>query len=231
MKRFASKLELRHQNEIDRRLVAKSLAETVRAEMERELLAGSFAPGQVIDERSLAQKFGVSRTPVRQAIQSLARLGMLKVVPRFGVVVPKLGEPQLLSLFEMLAHLEGLCAMLSAIRMNDAERQALCQAQLACEATARTRYSSGFVSVNRRFHESIWLGARNEWAAALIHDLRVRAMQYQRSNKRRPTQVKEAIEGHRAIVAYVVGENADAARDAMIAHILACARTSAECFT
>ena len=177
MRQFAGKVEPRHQKEM-RRLGAKSLAESVRAEMEQGLLAGTYAPGQIVDERSLAQKFGVSRSPVRQAIQSLASLGMLKVVPRFGVVVAKLGESQLLSLFEMLAHLEGLCAMLSASRMNAAERQALCEAPLACEAAARRRNSSDVISANKRFHETICLGARNEWASMLIHGLRVRATHY-----------------------------------------------------
>ena len=144
MRNSASKVGQRQQNEIDRRLMAKSLAQSVRADIERELLAGAFAPGQIVDERSLAQKFGVSRTPVRQAIQSLANLGVLKVVPRFGVVVPMVEERQLLSLFEMMAHMEGVCAMLSAIRMTAAERQAVCQAQQACEAAARKGHCAGF---------------------------------------------------------------------------------------
>jgi DNA-binding GntR family transcriptional regulator len=231
MRQFAGKVEPRHQKEMRRRLAAKSLADSVRAEMEQGLLAGTFAPGQIVDERSLAQKFGVSRSPVRQAIQSLASLGMLKVVPRFGVVVPKLREPQLHSLFEMLAYLEGLCAMLSASRMNAAERQTLCQAQLACEAAARRRSSSDVISANRRFHETICSGARNEWASMLIHGLRVRATHYQRSSSKRPRRLQDTIHGHRAIVVSIVGENAEAARDAMIAHILACARNPAECFT
>jgi DNA-binding GntR family transcriptional regulator len=60
----------------------ESLSEGVRNRLERDILSGALAPGQALDERSLADQFGVSRTPVRNAIAQLASQGLLRVVPR-----------------------------------------------------------------------------------------------------------------------------------------------------
>ena len=100
----------------------ESLAEGVRTRLEKDILGGVLVPGQVLDERSLAEQFGVSRTPVRNAVAQLASQGLLRVVPRVGVVVPKLNIKELLSLLEMLAELEGICAKFAARRKRRRRR-------------------------------------------------------------------------------------------------------------
>jgi hypothetical protein len=97
---------------------------------------------------------------VQQAIQGLANLGAFKVVPKFAVVVPKLEEPHLLLLFETPAHMGGLCAMLPATRTTQPNGRHCAKPNL--QGSSRKRYSSGFVAAKRRFHASIWFGARNE---------------------------------------------------------------------
>lgn len=143
-----------------------NLSERVRSEMEEAFLSGALVPGQVLDERSLAERFGVSRTPVREAVQSLASSGLLKVVSRVGIVVPKLTIKDLLALLEILAELEGICASFAARRMSAKERQLLREAMTACETAADKGDVAAYESANRAFHAAIYAGARNEWAAA-----------------------------------------------------------------
>lgn len=206
---------------VGRIMPVKHLADAVRAEMERGLLSGDLAPGQVFDERSLAERFGVSRTPVREAIRTLAVQGLLKVIPRFGVVVPKLNTKEHVTLLEMLAELEGVCAMFAARRMDGTERNALRDTQLAYEAAARARKLSSCFEENKRFHETISMGARNEWAVAQIHNLRLRCVSIQRFRLEPPVRLKQTIQEHRAIVASIAVGDEERARHAMIKHIIA----------
>jgi DNA-binding GntR family transcriptional regulator len=198
---------------------SESLSETVRVQMERDLLSGALVPGTVLDERSLAEKFGVSRTPVREAVLHLAAQGMLNVVPRVGVVVPKLGIQELLSLLEMLAEMEGACAKFAAKRMDANERKALQQALTACEKAAAAGDSKAYDSANKRFHQILYTGARNEWAARQVYSLRLRCASYQRSRFDLPGRLEQSLGEHREVVAAIESGNVEAARLTMVRHI------------
>ena len=78
--------------------------------LEDEIFAGGLIPGDRIEERAIAARFGVSRTPVRDAIGRLASLGLIEVKPRSGSYVAEMSLAELLQLFEVMANLEGLCA-------------------------------------------------------------------------------------------------------------------------
>jgi DNA-binding GntR family transcriptional regulator len=209
----------RRDDAVNQLMPAKSLANAIRAEMERNLLNGALAPGQVFDERSFAERFGVSRTPVREAVQNLAAQGILKVVPRFGVVVPKLSATELRSLLEMLAELEGACAKFAAERMDTIERKALHEAQQAYEAAATARRKPACIATHRQFHEIIYASARNEWAVTQIRSLRLRCVSYQRLPSGLSLRLKQAIKEHRTVLARITAGEGEAARYAMIEHI------------
>lgn len=197
----------------------ESLSDTVRAEMERDLLSGALIPGTVLDERSLAERFGVSRTPVREAVLHLAAQGLLNVVPRVGVMVPKLGIQELLSLLEMLAEMEGACAKFAAKRMDAKERKALREALVACEKAAATGNSKAYDTANKKFHQILYTGARNEWAARQVYSLRLRCASYQRSRFDLPGRLDQSLQEHREVVAAIESADAEAARQAMVRHI------------
>jgi DNA-binding GntR family transcriptional regulator len=198
---------------------AESLSDTVRAEIERELLSGALVPGTVLDERSLAERFGVSRTPVREAVLHLAAQGLLNVVPRAGVVVPKLSVQELLSLLEMLAELEGACAKFATRRMDRKERQMLRAAVRACEAAAAARDAKGYGEANTQFHNVIYKGCRNEWAVKQVRALRLRCASYTRSRFDWQGRVTQSLAEHKQVLAAVEAGNPEAARVAMLEHI------------
>ncbi|WP_283442379.1 GntR family transcriptional regulator [Noviherbaspirillum suwonense] len=206
----------------------ENLSETVRCAMEQSFLDGTFLPGQVFDERSLAEKYAVSRTPVREAILRLVTQGLLQVMPRAGVLVPKLSIKELLSLLEMLAELEGACAKFAAKRMDSSERLALKEAFLACEAAAHAGDSAAYKKANAQFHEVIYAASRNDWAKTQIRALRLRCASYQRSRFDLPGRLEQSLQEHREVLLRIEAGDCEGARQAMIAHISVGGRDFAE---
>ena len=198
---------------------SENLSDMVRAEMERDLIAGRLQPGTVLDERSLAERFGVSRTPVREAVLQMAAQGLLSVIPRVGVVVPKLGIQQLLGLLEMLAELESVCAKFVAKRMT-AEQRAQFRASLqACEQAAQADDAAAYAQANDAFHGTIYAAAHNEWLVHQVRGLRLRCAAYQHSRFDLPGRLNKSLKEHVLIATAIEAGDPEGARQAMHAHI------------
>ena len=88
----------------------------LHAWLEDQIAEGHLAPGDRIDEKALCEKFDVSRTPVREALLKLSSVGLIKFLPRQGAVVARLSVKELVSMWEVLTDLEGLCAELDHLR-------------------------------------------------------------------------------------------------------------------
>jgi len=110
-----SEIEYESPTQADR--LAESIADSV--------LSGEFAPGFHLDENALADRFGVSRTPVREAIRLLASTGLIEVKPRRGAHVATATSAQLDQLFGAMAEMEATCARLAAMSMTPIERRRL----------------------------------------------------------------------------------------------------------
>src|SRR5665213_2225335 len=96
----------------------------VRAIADR-IVVGDLKPGGKLDEATLAERFAVSRTPIREALAQLAAMGLVDRRPNRGAIVTAVSQTQLASMFESMAELEGICARFSALRMTSSERAAL----------------------------------------------------------------------------------------------------------
>ncbi len=100
-------------------------AEDLRRQIADDIVRGGLAPGAPLDETELAQRFKVSRTPVREALRQLAASGLVEARPHRGAVVARPSPERLGAMFEAMAELEALCAGLAAERMKPAERRRL----------------------------------------------------------------------------------------------------------
>src|SRR5664279_5042353 len=112
---------------------SRSQAEAIRVAIEGEIFSGQLRPGAQIDGAALARHFGVSRTPVREAILKLEQSGLIERLPRKGSVVMRTDIKKLIMSFELMSELEGVSARLSARRMSESERQALVSTHKASE--------------------------------------------------------------------------------------------------
>jgi len=103
----------------------RTSAEEIRRQLAERIIGGELAPGSVLDESQLALEFCVSRTPIREALKQLATSGLVEQKPHSRTIVAKPDSAALTGMFELMAHLEALCAELCAERMTVAERRAL----------------------------------------------------------------------------------------------------------
>ena len=183
--------------------------------LENEIVTGVLAPGDRVDERALALRFGVSRTPVRDAIGRLASLGLVEVKPRSGSYVAEMGPDELLQLFEVMAHLEGLCARYAAERMDSAE-----QAELRCrlDACLVPETAEDYAVANAAFHTAIYRGAKNGYLEALTRQARHRVSSYRNYTFRLPGRLKRSAEEHVEIVDAICPGNAERANALMVKH-------------
>ena len=119
-------------------------AEKLAGESADAIVTGVLAPGERLDEQTLAARYEVSRTPVREAIRQLAATGLIEVRPRRSAVVAAMTVEQLESLFIAMGELEATCARLSAMQMTPIERRRLQVQHESMAVFVRTGDAEGF---------------------------------------------------------------------------------------
>ncbi len=201
------------------------MSKRTQTDMIRETLAdrivhGLLRPGEALDETSLAAEFGVSRTPVREALRQLEAQGLALSRPHRGAVVTLLTERQLDETFVVMAELEALCARLCAVTLSGADLDALSLLH-ASGAPVAARSDVGAYRVhNERFHDAIYAGSGNAFLEettratrrrlAPFRNLQFEAFQRPDASHREHGQIVSAI---------VIGDGAEAA-ETMHRHIL-----------
>jgi len=196
-----------------------NLSDRIREALQDEITSGKLHAGCRIDEQELMERFNVSRTPAREAIQQLASAGLVDMVPRHGAVVATLSLTDYVAMLEMLTELEGLAARLSARRMPAAQRRDLQASLLACEEAAARDDAVAYEQANRWFHQTVYDGSLNDMLARQLRLMRLRMRHPQRSLFDRPNRVRNSLAEHRAILRAILDGDEDAADRAMISHI------------
>src|SRR5439155_6882976 len=135
---------------------AGARSEHVRELIEEGIATGSFPPGMRLDEMELAERFNVSRTPLREALFQLASAGIVVMQPRRGTVVAEVTPHRLVEMFEVMGELEALCARLSARRMSALDHQRLLEAHRACQRAAEALDPDAYYYQNEQFHQLIY---------------------------------------------------------------------------
>src|SRR6202521_2273780 len=138
------------------------------------VLSGEFPPGLRLDEGMLADRYGVSRTPVREALRQLASTGLIELKPRRGATVATATSAQLEELFGAMAEMEATCARLAAMSMTPIERRRLQNRHDAMAAIVLKDDHELYAAANVDFHTQIYAGAHNETLASFASGLRRR---------------------------------------------------------
>jgi DNA-binding GntR family transcriptional regulator len=183
------------------------------------VLSGEFEPGFRLDETMLAERYGVSRTPVREALRQLAATGLIEVKPRRSATVAKATSAQLEKLFGAMAELEATCARLCAMSMTPIERRRLQSLQDSMAAIAQREDRESYALANVAFHNQIYLGAHNEILADIATGLRRRVAPYRRAQFRTEGRLKRSHVEHAEVVKAIVGCDAAGAHAAMFHHM------------
>lgn len=198
----------------------KTLAEELRLQLADEIVRGVLRPGTALDETELAGRFGVSRTPVREAIRLLAASGLVDARAHRAAVVAKPDAGQLAGMFEAMAELEGLCAGFAAERMTGTERRGLEDIHERLRALIQRGDPQYYHEVNEAFHARIYAGAHNDYLADMTLATRARVQPFRRAQFRNLGRLaKSHVEHDRVMTAILRGDRSGAA-GAMLAHIL-----------
>ncbi len=183
------------------------------------VLSGEFEPGLRLDESMLAERYGVSRTPVREALRQLAATGLIDVKPRRGAMVAKATSAQLEKLFGAMAEMEATCARLAAMSMTPIERRRLQNLQETMAAIVLRDDRHAYATANVGFHTQIYLGAHNEVLADIATGLRRRVAPYRRAQFRTEGRLSRSHAEHAAVVEAIVACDAAGAHAAMFHHM------------
>ena len=194
-------------------------SDQIRARIEEAISSGQWLPGDAIDEAALSQEFGVSRTPIREALLQLQAQGWLSSQPRGGSIVAKMTLQQLLSLWELLAELEGVAARLACERMTEAEVAALREHHMASEAVVDAEDLQGWQQANLEFHEHIYRGARNPFLRQELLRIRFRTGVYRRHAFAALGRLRASFEQHQRVIDAFVARRAQAASVHMADHM------------
>ena len=189
------------------------LADTLRDQLEQDIVTGALRPGARLDEQSLAARFGVSRTPIREALMQLATAGLIVLQPRRGAFVASLSLKGIIERFEVMATLEGACGALAARRIGDEERRQLLEAHEACAREASGGDADAYYYANERFHHLIYAASHNGFLIEQARQLHDRLKPYRRLQLRARSRVAGSLAEHQRIVdAILAGDGAGAER-------------------
>lgn len=194
-------------------------SDRIRMEIEDAIKDGSLLPGESVDEAELALQYEVSRTPVREALLQLQAQGLLTSLPRGGMIVAKMDLQQLLSLWELLAELEGVAVRLACQRMTPEELDIIVRHHEASRKVAEADDMAGWQESNLRFHELIYRATRNPYLRQEVLRMRTRTGYYRRHAFAALGQIRNSFEQHRRVVEAFQKGDAESASIAMVDHM------------
>ena len=143
-------------------LKSQSLTSVLQHEIEKLVLSGSFQSGQRLNEKALAERFNVSRGPVREACRALAKMGLLELVPNRGVLVRQISRREAEELYDVRATLFGLAARILSERITPEQLALLDDLLDGMDAAAAARSLDTYYPLNLKFHESILEFSENQ---------------------------------------------------------------------
>lgn len=198
--------------------------------LEDDILNSILKPGDRLDEQSLARRFEVSRTPVREALRHLASSGLIEIRKNQGATVKRLTTAELIEMFQVMAEYEGLSARLSARRMTTSEIAEMRKWNKECDALANKEDHDGFYAANNLFHETIFRGSRNEFLQEESRKLRNRLNAYRRHITTQPRSMQRSVVEHSRIADAIKAGDEDTAHNLMRQHVDLVAGRAADVF-
>ena len=195
-------------------------SEQLGEEIEERIVTGQYLPGMRLDEQDLADEFGVSRTPIREALIQLASAGMIEMRPRRGAIVAQVSATQLCEMFEVMAELEAMCGRLAARRITPTEQAELLEAHRACEAARDADDPDDYYRLNEIFHQRIYQASHNGFLAEQAEALHRRLRPYRRLQLRVRNRMRTSYSEHQAIVERILDGDSEGAADTLQRHVV-----------
>ncbi len=201
------------------KLINRPLYEDVAERLREQIFAHELAPGSWLDEQSLALEFGISRTPMREAIKVLASEGLVTTKMNKGAYVTEVDRRDLEQIFTVLSLLEGQAAQETALKATEVQLTRLDDLHHRLEKAAADRDLEQFFEINVKFHDMIQEIAGNKWMNGVIVDLRKVLKLQRRDSLSRSGRLLSSLIEHREILQAILKRDPLAAEAAMRKHL------------
>ena len=197
---------------LSRRALYEDVAERLRA----QIFSRQLEPGAWVDETKLAADYGISRTPLREALKVLAAEGLVTMKPRRGAYVAEMSRDDVAQVYHLLGLLEADAAGQVAAKARDDQIAALRALHDRLERSARQR--DAFFAVNEQFHMALLDAAGNRWLAQIVADLR-KVMKLNRHHSLfKQGRLADSLAEHRALMAAIESRSPEQATRLMREH-------------
>ncbi|HET7559303.1 MAG TPA: GntR family transcriptional regulator [Limnochordia bacterium] len=197
----------------------RPLRELVFEAVREAIIEGQLKPGERLMEIQLAERLGVSRTPVREAIRKLELEGFVVMIPRKGAYVADISLKDIADVFEIRGALEGLAAQLAAERASDEELERLERLLHEIGVCVEQRDVDLMVDLDTRFHDVLYTASRNQRLGQILSLLREQIQRFRTRTLANPQRMKVARDEHQALVEALAARDPDLARRLAEAHI------------
>ena len=197
-------------------LAPRALYQDVAERLRQQIFSRQLEPGSWIDELKLCAEYGISRTPLREALKVLAVEGLVTMKVRRGAYVTEVSREDVAQVYHLLGLLESDACGDVATRATAEQLAELRALHEQLERQARQR--DAFFATNERFHQRLLELAGNRWRAQIVADLRKLMKLNRHHSLFRRGRVAEALAEHRSVMEAIERRDADAARQRMRAH-------------
>jgi DNA-binding GntR family transcriptional regulator len=197
----------------------KPLREVIFNSLREAIIVGELKPGERLMEVKLANKMGVSRTPVREAIRKLELEGLVIMIPRKGAHVADLSRKDIMNVLEVRASLDGLATALAAKRITPEEINELKNIQKQFIAYIEKGNLNGLIKKDVEFHEVIYRASRNEKLMQITQNLREQVQRFRVIYMKDYVRPKELVKEHNEIRNAIENKDEEKAREMAMVHI------------
>ena len=194
-------------------------ADVVRETLRDAILEGELAPSTRLREEELAREFGVSRTPVREALQQLGAEGFIEVSPHQGAVVASLTVEDILAIYVVREVLEGVSARLASRRATPAQIERLLAIVEEMEAQIDSGSPAQLADLNLRFHAELRRAAANRYLDRFLSQIEHAVRRFGQTTYASPGRKESSIAEHRAIIEAVSARDPERAEVLAIEHM------------
>ena len=195
------------------------LRDVVFNTLRQGILKGDLKPGERLMEIHLADRLGVSRTPIREAIRMLELEGLVTMIPRKGAEVARISKQDLRDVLEVRKSLDSLAVRLACDRITDEEKDELRKTEEDFEQSIRKGDVTSIAEADVRFHDVILKAGKNGRLMQMINNLAERMFRYRLEYIKDSRNHSRLIEEHRKIIEYIVDGDKDSACEAIETHI------------
>ena len=196
-----------------------SLEARVYNEVREALLCGQFKKGEWLTEHMLTQKLGVSRTPVRSALQRLAEDGLVSMTPNRGAVVIGIAKEDIVDIYRIRMRLEGLASAMAAEKITDEAKQKLSENVALFEFYVQRQDTEHIEELDTAFHSMIYEASGSRTLERILTDLHSNTKAYRSQSLCVPGRLARTLEEHKEILGAILTGNAEKAEKLTSAHI------------